>query len=276
MIKNTNRLNNQYMSKYRIVNLIDKIFISVAIFLIIYAWINFYIRNLWTTFFLSLIFTFAVLFILFYFTEKKQNKLSLNKKNVDDMNKYFLAFRLSAKTKKIELLEKILSKTTKTQVQNEKLYFFSKDKKNLAILSTHIDKMTQSNLIELLDQNYEEDVDDFYIFCNEINPNVNTKIFTNKTIHLIDKQTLYKDYFLKYNIFPDDSNLAKGITKLKFIDILKGMFTPNKARSYFFCGLILIFSSIILPYHIYYLIFGSMLLLFSIICKILPKFKNDK
>lgn len=264
------------MSKYRIVNLIDKIFISVAIFLIIYAWINFYIRNLWTTFFLSLIFTFAVLFILFYFTEKKQNKLSLNKKNVDDMNKYFLAFRLSTKTKKIELLEKILSKTTKTQVQNEKLYFFSKDKKNLAILSTHIDKMTQSNLIELLDQNYEEDVDDFYIFCNEINPNVNTKIFTNKTIHLIDKQTLYKDYFLKYNIFPDDSNLAKGITKLKFIDILKGMFTPNKARSYFFCGLILIFSSIILPYHIYYLIFGSMLLLFSIICKILPKFKNDK
>ena len=82
------------MSKYRIVNLIDKIFISVAIFLIIYAWINFYIRNLWTTFFLSLIFTFAVLFILFYFTEKKQNKLSLNKKNVDDMNKYFLAFLL--------------------------------------------------------------------------------------------------------------------------------------------------------------------------------------
>ena len=264
------------MSKYKIVNLIDKIFISVAVFLIIYAWINFYIKNLWTTFFLSLIFTFAVLFILFYFTEKKQNKISLNKKNIDEMNKFFLAFRLSSKAKKLELLEKIIAFDSKTQIENEKLYFFSNEEKNLVILSTHIDKLTQANLIEILDQNYEDYVDNFYIFCNEINPNVNTKIFKNKNIYLIDKQALYKDYFLKYNTFPDDSDLSSGITKLKFMDILKGMFTPNKARSYFFCGLILIFSSIILPYHVYYLIFGSTLLLFSIICKILPKFKFDK
>ena len=96
------------------------------------------------------------------------------------------------------------------------------------------------------------------------------------SILLITKEKLFIDYFSKYQIYPDESKINTSITKLKFKDILNGLFIPEKAKSYFFCGLILIFSSIILPYHLYYIIFGSLLLIFSIICKILPKIRQNK
>lgn len=268
--------NHLYMSKFKIINLFDKLFISISIFLIIYAWINFYVRNLWTTFFLSLIFSAACVFVLYYFLNKKQEKVELGKKNTDEMNKSFLVFRLTPRKQKMELLYNLLSKEFNTKLDNGILTYIKDEKKHLVIVATHIERISENDLINLVDEFLDIDVDVIDIICNDVNPNINSKIFVDKKIIFITKQKLYLDYFSKYQIFPDNSKIDTSITKLKFKDILNNMFIPQKAKSYFFCGLILIFSSIILPYHIYYIVFGSLLLIFSILCKILPKLKKNK
>ena len=268
--------NHLYMSKFKIINLFDKLFISISIFLIIYAWINFYVRNLWTTFFLSLIFSAACVFVLYYFLNKKQEKVELGKKNTDEMNKSFLVFRLTPRKQKMELLYNLLSKEFNTKLDNGILTYIKDEKKHLVIVATHIERISENDLINLVDEFLDIDVDVIDIICNDVNPNINSKIFIDKKIIFITKQKLYLDYFSKYQIFPDNSKIDTSITKLRFKDILNNMFIPQKAKSYFFCGLILIFSSIILPYHIYYIVFGSLLLIFSILCKILPKLKKNK
>lgn len=268
--------NHLYMSKFKIINLFDKLFISISIFLIIYAWINFYVRNLWTTFFLSLIFSAACVFVLYYFLNKKQEKVELGKKNTDEMNKSFLVFRLTPRKQKMELLYNLLSKEFNTKLDNGILTYIKDEKKHLVIVATHIERISENDLINLVDEFLDTDVDVIDIICNDVNPNINSKIFVDKKIIFITKQKLYLDYFSKYQIFPDNSKIDTSITKLRFKDILNNMFIPQKAKSYFFCGLILIFSSIILPYHIYYIVFGSLLLIFSILCKILPKLKKNK
>ena len=268
--------NHLYMSKFKIINLFDKLFISISIFLIIYAWINFYVRNLWTTFFLSLIFSAACVFVLYYFLNKKQEKVELGKKNTDEMNKSFLVFRLTPRKQKMELLYNLLSKEFNTKLDNGILTYIKDEKKHLVIVATHIERISENDLINLVDEFLDIDVDVIDIICNDVNPNINSKIFVDKKIIFITKQKLYLDYFSKYQIFPDNSKIDTSITKLRFKDILNNMFIPQKAKSYFFCGLILIFSSIILPYHIYYIVFGSLLLIFSILCKILPKLKQNK
>ena len=268
--------NHLYMSKFKIINLFDKLFISISIFLIIYAWINFYVRNLWTTFFLSLIFSAACVFVLYYFLNKKQEKVELGKKNTDEMNKSFLVFRLTTRKQKMELLYNLLSKEFNTKLDNGILTYIKDEKKHLVIVATHIECISENDLINLVDEFLDIDVDVIDIICNDVNPNINSKIFVDKKIIFITKQKLYLDYFSKYQIFPDNSKIDTSITKLRFKDILNNMFIPQKAKSYFFCGLILIFSSIILPYHIYYIVFGSLLLIFSILCKILPKLKKNK
>ena len=270
------KCNHLYMSKFKIINLFDKIFISISIFLIIYAWINFYIRNLWTTFILSLIFSSACIFVLYYFLNKKQEKISLTKKNIEEMNKYFLAFRLTPRKDKLNLLYKILSKDYEAKLDNETLTYIKDNEKHTIIIATHIERINENELINLIDEYSDLDADIIDIICSDVNSNINSNIFFDKKIQFVSKRELYVNYFLKYQIFPDDSKINTSITKIKFKDILNSMFLPEKAKSYFFCGLILIFSSIILPYHIYYIIFGSLLLIFSIVCKILPKIKKDK
>lgn len=276
MYKLTHFCNHLYMSKFKIVNLFDKIFVSVSIFLIIYAWLNFYIRNLFSTFILSLIFSSAIIFVLYYFLNKKQERVKLNKKSTDEMNKSFLSFRLTPKKEKLDLLYQIFSREYETKLDNGILSYVKDEKKHIVLIATHIDRINENELINLVDEFVNLDFDVIDIICKDVSQNINSNIFIDKKIVFLTKEKLYTDYFSKYSIFPDDSKIDTSITKLKFRDILKNFFLPEKARSYFFCGLILIFSSIILPYHIYYILFGSTLLIFAIVCKLLPKIKKNK
>lgn len=258
------------MSKHRIINLFDKIFISSAIFLIIFAWVNFYIRSLWTTFILSLIFSFACCFLLFYFLSKKQEKQNLSKKQLQEIDENFLAFKLTPKREKYQLLLKTINHT-KHSISNNCLSYESNEKTHAIIIATHLEKISNSDLINLLDESIDKNYDVIEIICNEFDSNTNLKIFKNIEIVLINKTKLYNEYFLKNKTFPNKQNINTNLTKFNFKDFLRNFFKPQKSKSYFLCGSILIFSSLILPYHTYYIIVGSMLLFFSIICKLQPK-----
>ena len=262
------------MSKFWIVNLIDKIFVTSAIFLIIFAWINFYIRDLWITFFLSLLFSFAVVFLLYFFLGKKQEKENLSKKEIEEMNKCFLAFRLMKKTEQINLVKELISKENAENISlsNKKLKYSNDLGNHLVIIATDLLKITDNDLINLINENFNPCYDCYDIYCNDVAV-VNAELLKNKKIIFINHKKLYEK-FKTNNIYPSTENLCASATKLRFKDFAKSMFLPQKARSYFLCGLILIFSSIILPLHFYYIIFGSMLMLFAIICKLLPKIKN--
>jgi len=261
------------MSKFKVVNLIDKIFVSTATFLLIFAWINFYIRSLWPTFFLSLIFSFAILFLLYYFLGRKQEKITMSKKNTNEVLKYFSAFRLLSKNQKLELLNTILSHDFEVQIKNNVLYYTKNSNRHALIFFTSKDKFSDEDLFNEIENLSRENFDTLEIICNEHNVS-NTELFLNKKINIINKTKLYLEFFVRYNIFPNIEGINFSVSKLKFKDILKSFFVKEKAKSYFLCGLVLIFSNFILPYHFYYIIFGSILMLFSIICKLLPYFKD--
>ncbi len=259
------------MSKFKIINLIDKVFVTTAIFLIVFGWINFYLRSLWTSFILSTIISLALVYILYFFMERKQTKTKNEKASIERINLMFLAFKLSTKEEKIRLLNQIYSKSYQTKVKKGVLFYEKENKTHQIILATHIGKIDQHALLNLMDENIDK-ADCYEIIC-ENSEYLNTEILAGKKVEIINKNHLYSMFF-NADIYPNVEILAKNINKPKFKDIVRQIFNPIKSKSYFFCGLILIFSSIILPYHYYYIIFGSMLLLFSVICKLLPKFKD--
>lgn len=261
------------MSRFKIINLFDKVFITAGIFLIIYAWINFFIRNLWATFLLSLIFTFASVYLLFFIATRKNKKALANKNYHKDMEEKFLAFKISPLQEKLKLLNSIISKSHETHLTKKNLTFQKDNKKHQVIIAYQIEKLSNNDLINLLEQ-IENNIDVLQIFCNETQPPLNTKILKEVEIEIISKKRLYDEYFLPHSIYPDSSKLNTEKSTIKLKEILKNFITPSKAKSYFLCGLILIFSSIILPYHYYYLIFGTILLILSIVCKLQPLFNH--
>ena len=146
------------MSKFKIVNIIDKVFITTAIFLIIYAWVNFYIRDLWATFFLSLIFSFGCVFLLLHFLTKKQEKNFLSKEHQKKVEENFFAFRLMNKNEKLSLLKSIFSLHGNTYIKNGNLIVKTENETSQIISATHIEKLTQNELIncvERLEKNVE-------------------------------------------------------------------------------------------------------------------------
>ncbi len=261
------------MSKFKIINLIDKLFVSACVFLIIYAWINFYIRNLWTTFILSIIFSSAILFVIYYLLEKKQEKIGKTKKENEEFNKTILAFRLTPRKQKYELIEKILKKKYVTELKDNTLTYVENDIRHLVIIATHIEKLTGNDIINIVDEYMDYNINCIDIICNEF-VGGKTNLLSNVKINIINKKKLYTDFFCESEFFPDTNIINSSVTKLSIQDIAKNLFLPQKSKAYFLCGLVLIFSSIILPYHYYYLIFGSVFLIFSLICKLIPKFSS--
>ena len=262
------------MSKFKIFNLIDKIFITISVFLVIYTWLNFFIRDLYTTFALSLLFSFACVFLLFYFINKKNNTKALNKKRLQDIEENFLTFKLLPNQNKLELLKTILEIDNSVIINKENVTYKKNGITSTIIDATHIGKISDNELINLVKDFVYNNTDIIEIICNEYQPNLKLHILKNKEIKMITKTTLYENFFEKYNTFPDNSFVNLKSTKPTMKDIAKNFFLPHKAKSYFLCGLVLIFSSIIVPEHIYYLVFGTILLLFSIICKILSNIKR--
>ena len=111
------------MTKFWLVSLIDKVFVSVAVFLLIFAWINFYVADLWVSFAISLVFTFAVLFLIYFFVGKKNEKAELNRKQIEEMNKLTLAFRLYKEREQKLLLKSILEKNFEVEMIGQKLTY---------------------------------------------------------------------------------------------------------------------------------------------------------
>lgn len=259
------------MSKFKVVNLIDKLFITFSIFLIVYAWINFFIRDLWTTFFLSLIFSSSCVFLLFHWINKRNSKKSANKEYLKDVEEKFLAFKLMPQNERIKFIKSILQNTCECQNVDNGLVFNSNNKICQILVALTQEKLTQFALENLISMK-EPNVEVLKIVCCETDTNLSTKILKNLEIEIITKKKLYDEFFLPNNTFPDCSNLNTNKERKKFKEIMKNFFIPSKAKSYFLCGLILIFLSIIIPYHTYYLIFGSVLLIFSVACKLQPIF----
>lgn len=262
------------MQKFRLINFIDRLFVSCAIFLIIYAWINFYIRNLWTTFILSIIFSSAIVFIIYYIINKKQEKKQRKKENTKEINLNFFAFQLSTIEKKLHLLKTILSLKYDCSLKSGGILYTAENKRHFMLLALDENEINNNNISIILSKINTKDIDEIDIVCENFSTSLKTNIFINIQINLIDKTKLYFDYFEKSNIYPDTKNIDNSIVKVSFVDLIKNLFVPQKSKSYFLCGLVLIFSSIILPYFIYYLIIGTILLIFSVLCKIVPLFKH--
>lgn len=318
------------MSKFGIVNLIDKLFITMGIFLVVFAWINFYFHSLWSSFIFSILISFAIVYLLYFILGRKSKKFALSKAENIEMNKLFFTFRLNPKEERLKLIRQIIIKEicdnlpicnkndfetvveqkptmqddlindnentqnlkksyqkvqNKAQSTSQDENFLKKsvnlkdglltytfmNRKHLVVLATQFEVLTQNDLINVIDEFLSVNFDEIDIICAEVGV-VDAEIFTDKKINFIDKNQLYA-LFKKHNIFPKSEKIKMGNNKPKIINVIKTMFAPSKARGYFLCGLIIILSSIILPYHIYYLVFGSVLMLFGIACKLM-KYEN--
>lgn len=260
-------VNNFNMSKFKFVNILDLVFISVGILLIFFAWINFFIRNIFLALLCSALLSGLTVAIITYFKIKKTNKAILQFTHQQALEKFKFAIQSASSQKLISILKQLIPKNCPIKIKQGNIFFTSDEKENVFIpfYSQDLNDNLLLNLIKNIN------VSNITIFCSNYSKEAKyiSSIFNNKTITLISLDELYK-LTIQKKIKVDTENINLSKPKISVKDILKNSIKKDKSKGYFISGLVLLFTSLIIPYKIYYVIFSSILILLSIICKFKP------
>lgn len=248
------------MSKFKFINILDLVFVCISTFLIVFALIQFFVGSFLLSAFLSVVVTFSILFIF----RLTKNKICANKQlkleEQQNAETYYYNFAFMSKTKQLELIKKFVPQAKNPTIKSSHVEYENK----IILFSSTLNEMSKCEFIETIKNSLstkKEIVVLAYSFSPEVKKIANT---LNKKIVLLDKNNFY--LFCK-NINIKFENKYKNNEKIKIKDIFINFFNKKHAKGFFFSGFILILTSFIIPFKNYYLIYGSILLIFSIICK---------
>ena len=259
------------MSRFKFINIIDTFFISLATMLIIFAWLQFFIKNIIVSLILSAILSVSIMYFFRHIRSKKQERYLNAAAKTTSIAKFKLAIQTISNTKLTLLIKRLISKQYEVKVVKGDIKVVIDN--TLHILTTHLNsELTESKLLEIIKTKLS---DNLTILCLSVNNDVKSicNAFINKKITLISVEQLY-DLFEQKNITIDTSNIDLSKSKITFKEILKGAIKRNKSKGYFFSGLILLLTSLIIPYKIYYVLFSTTLFTLSLICRLKPSSKN--
>ena len=255
------------MSKFKFINIIDAFFIALITMLIIFAWIQFFIKNIILSLIISSILSLAIIYSIYYFRSKKQTKaLNISSKNTSIL-KFKLAIQTLPHTKFIKLIKQLIP--TKYETRISKGDIIVKKEGISQIFTTNFNgELTESKLLEIIKTRQSNNIT---VFCLSFDNSVKSihNAFKNKTINLVTLDQLY-NLFEQNNISVDTSNIDLSKHKITLVEILKNSISRNKSRGYFVSGLVLLFASLIIPYKIYYVVFSTILLGLSLVCRLKP------
>lgn len=251
------------MNKSKLAIFIDSLFFSLIIFVLSFGWINKLLKNAKFSIFVSNIISIILFFVILFFSLKKYNskKFSLQENKLANFMKDFL----------------IYCKTDESKIFYEKLF-------NSKCIDENI--FETNNLLLYINIKSSLTANDFFV-ANNISLTKNKplifvqvslspefeNLFKNspKNYYLYSYSDLYA-FMKNKNIYPTlipkkDEFKLKNL-KSKFHQKLTGVLTKDKFKNFCVSGISLVVFSMFVPYSLLYLIFGSTLLLCSIICLI--------
>ena len=259
------------MSKFKFINILDLIFITIASFLLVFAWVQFFLRNLIFSLLISAIITSSMLITIKLIKSKHLSRLQNKTRLEADILKFKLTIQTLPSTKFAQLIKKLIPQRLNPHIQKGDIIFTSN---NTSTICTYSDELNVSILLKIIKEKLS---DSLIIFCPDYSEDVKhiSTSFQNKSIKLVKLDELYP-IFNQHNIQIDTSNINLHKCKLTLKEIALNAISRDKSKGYFISGLILLFTSIIIPYRIYYVIFSTILLGLSIICRFRTKPKTSK
>lgn len=255
------------MNKSKLAISIDSISITLLFFITILFFFRRYIKNAFLLFFICIFISLCLFILIFRYFIKKHNLQKITIKDSKHANICLQNIKLSSKETCNNFYKSLLNCThiNKNIYENEKFLYYINLRSSLSCYDffTALDHHHTNNKKQLIF---------ISIACDEEFKNLLET--TADTFYYFSYSELYQ-LMKKTQIFPVDILPEKTISqkfKIKLNSFLSTI-TKHHFKDYFFSGLSLIMISFFVPYTVYYSIFGTFLLILSIIC--LFKSKNN-
>lgn len=248
------------MYKTKLAITLDNIFISIIIFIISFVWLFRKTKNAILSFFVCNIIAVLLFVIIFKHALKKHKLQNLKNKDLKLAGKCFDTLKYVDSDEYIKYFEKLLNVTfIKNKIfKNNKLYFYIEtrhelDEEDFIFANNFFLKTNKLPLCFIC-----ESANPKFIKLIENSP-IPYEVYTSVDVfNLINAKKIYP-FELENNSNKKTKNIQKF--KTKFTQSV----TKNHFKDFFFSGISLIILSLIIPYSLYYIIFGTILLILSII-----------
>lgn len=261
---------------------LDSITILAVGFVLLFAWVRFYSKDAVLSAVVAAGLSGVICFCINRFCDKRERKMLGSK--TDKKNAEMLGLNLLGSTNDeiLDFFAKALADTDKTVEKCKNClkmeYYSAQNSMHSTAHSTsifpifHKMQVEQNDLILVLKIARDMGANCIQIYGIDISADAKTfaSKIKNMDIQFFDQYHLYS---ISKHVHPPVSLNTESI-RLTFGDYLKFALDKARARNYLLFGLILLASSFLVPYKIYYLVSGSILCITALAVRLYPHKKE--
>jgi len=211
---------------------------SFFIFIITYLWLSFIVTGFFLTFLLSFMATVVINYLITLIVVKKRKRVALSKTERDHMSQAALSLKFMSQAESLEFLRKL-----DLDISNH-FSFFHKE------VTTH-------DIVDCIRKSGERRA---VIIADEFHPHIKTFFSViDVDVEFIDFEKFYNDFLKTKDVWPSKIIATKSRSKITWIHLRNMIFQKQKARGYVLVGFVILATSFIVTFSIYYIIFATML-----------------
>lgn len=245
----------------------NKILKYFIIFSIAFMWINYYYDNTVIVAIISTLIAIIIGQIIALIFKKKSNIIKLSQKEQTHINNISTQFLLAENSKILIFYKNLLSAKRNVAISKNKDAIIWQDTAFLPIYNKYL--VTQDD-ISTAYKNYHDHQNIIIagIGFSDDAIALSTKI-TDCKISTLDIQEMYNIY-KKYDYYPDFNIKLATKQRANLKKVKETVFIKSNAKHYFLSGLVILITSFFIKYSTYYLVFATLLFVFSAISYFKP------
>lgn len=261
---------------------VDSVSILLVGFILVFAWVRFYSGDITLSVIVALFASVILCVSIHYFSTKNERKKINSQKEKRAAQSLATSLLGATKTELVDYFERIFSQNAKIIAKGPNYLVFepilAQDSQYYAMHSTMHStfifpcfckiKIELDDLLEAIQLARSAHQKNIEIFGIEFSPEVKTfaQKIKNLNITFFDQYDLYK---IAKNIRAPIT-IDTRVTTMNYSDYIRFAFDAKRAKNYLLFGLILLGTSFLVPYKIYYLITGSLLCFTALAVRIAP------
>lgn len=264
------------MKRFSLGKIIDFLFKNTLIFFIIFVWLRFYLQSLYFAVFLSVLFTLLIGIFFIVKNEKNFNKQMLSKKQTDLLNSYSNELMFNSFNANLNFFKNVINSKKDVKI-SKNFVFLHENGVKIGIFPFFFKRiLTIDDLLNIYVKAKNEQINKLIVVCKQYPQEAENyaKQIGNMNIVLLNQQATYLHLFEPFNYYPKITHKLIEENKVTFKQILNNAFNKKRVKAYLFAGVILMLSSFIISYNLYYIIFSSLCFLLALFSYLNPMFNK--
>lgn len=252
LLKNINIVNILSMKVSSISNLLAR---SFLVFIITWLWASYYVRGFFAILLISVTVTIVTNFMISFISKHRQKTKITNKQQREHMSQVILQLKFMTALQALSLFKRALPQNAKEYVNQKRFTLcplFHMSCPHEQDIIQVIKKAPKNSKIIVLAEFFPPPVT---AFARSLDYN----------IVLLDAESVYTQILLPSKTFPEIKIQIKKATPRKTISEIKAIvFNRTRTKTYIITGTAILFSSLIIRLHLYYIIFATIVFVLAL------------